>query len=283
MMRSFAMLITLIFIVGNEGLKLKLPAGKVAVNFIAPFLLAGNAHAESIAVFGGNGFVGSRVVAELVAHGDKVTSISKSGSRPNIPESVADKVTWLKGDPSTDTIDLKGNDAVISCIGAIGFDDDLVRRVNGDVNVAAVKQASDAGAKRFVYISVSDIVPQALGKTLPAYFEGKSAAEKAVTSTFGGNGVLIKPSFIYGGDAFLLAPPRVPGGYGALVETVLSSSPFRALAAVSPPIVKVALVPPVSVEHIAQAAAAAALGLVDGISFDGADDINGAAKLMGHF
>ena len=49
------------------------------------------------------------------------------------------------------------------------------------------------------------------------------------------------------------------------------------------PILKVALVPPVSVDHIAQATAASALGLVDAGAYDGSDEINAVAKKMGHF
>ena len=76
--------------------------------------------ADTITVFGGSGFVGSRVVSELVIHGDKVTSISRSGIPPqNIPSDVANKVTWIKGDPTKDNYIniIKGSDAVVSCIG----------------------------------------------------------------------------------------------------------------------------------------------------------------------
>jgi nucleoside-diphosphate-sugar epimerase len=171
---------------------------------IASFILnnAAVCNADTVTVLGGNGFVGSRVVQELVLHGDKVISVSKSGLRPSdnvVTKTVADKVKWLKGDPST--TDLQGvfreSDAVVSCIGAIGFDEEVLRNVNGNVNVAAVRQAKDAGVKRFIYVSVSSLVPEALGGVLPAYFEGKTTAEDAVKSLFGANGVLIKPSFIY--------------------------------------------------------------------------------------
>ena len=46
---------------------------------------------------------------------------------------------------------------------------------------------------------------------------------------------------------------------------------------------QVALVPPVSVDHIAQAAVSASLGLVNGLSYDGTDEINVAAKALGRF
>ena len=53
-------------------------------------------------------------------HGDKVTSISKSGQPPsNVEEDVAKKVTWIKGDPTKGSYVnlIKGSDAVVSCIG----------------------------------------------------------------------------------------------------------------------------------------------------------------------
>jgi hypothetical protein len=81
---------------------------------------------------------------------------------------------------------------------------------------------------------------------MPIYFEGKNIAENAVKTNFQDKGILIKPSFIYGGNSFSLNPPRVTESYGALVERLLSSPPLRFLASVSPPIIKVALVPPIS-------------------------------------
>ena len=60
------------------------------------------------------------------------------------------------------------------CAGTIGFDEEVLKQGNGVANIAAAKQAKDAGAKRMVYVSVSDIVPQALGSIgpFPAYFQG---------------------------------------------------------------------------------------------------------------
>lgn len=288
-MKFTILIVVLLFIskpFSYQALKLKqipIVSKKVIASLITPFLLSQSVHADNVVVLGGNGFVGSRVVKELLLHGDKVTSISKSGLRPDtaiLSDDLANKATWLKADPSKEKLDFKGTDAIVSCIGAIGFDDDLVRYVNGDVNVAAVEQAKNQNVKRFVYVSVSSLVPEALGGVLPAYFEGKAAAEASVKSNFGANGILIKPSFIYGGESFTVSPPRVPGGYGSFIDALLSSPPLRFLANVSPPIIKVALVPPVSVDNIARAAASASLGLLDKDSYDGSDQINQAAKAL---
>ena len=115
-------------------------------------------------------------------------------------------------------------------------------------------------------------------------FIGKEEATNSILSQFGsGSSYFIKPSFIYGGDVFTLNPPRVANFYGQFIDSLLSSMPVRAVASISPPILKVALVPPVSVDHIAQATAASALGLVDAGAYDGSDEINAVAKKMGHF
>ena len=63
---------------------------------------------------------------------------------------------------------------------------------------------------KFVYVSVASSVQDAFGEAIiKPYFKGKTSSNQAVTSVFGKNGVLVKPSFIYGGDKFELSPPRV--------------------------------------------------------------------------
>lgn len=71
------------------------------------------------------------------------------------------------------------------------------------------------------------------------YFNGKSRAEQAIAQSFPSTGVIIKPSFIYGGDSFGLTPPRVSDGYGSGIDALLSSGPIRAIAGISPGLIKV--------------------------------------------
>ena len=59
-------------------------------------------------------------------------------------EAWTQKVKWLKGDLlSSDDLQgsLKGVDAVVSTVGAIGTDETILRSVNGEANVKAVKEA----------------------------------------------------------------------------------------------------------------------------------------------
>lgn len=71
------------------------------------------------------------------------------------------------------------------------------------------------------------------------YFKGKKRAEEAIAASFPSAGVIIKPTFIYGGNSFGLTPPRVSDGYGAGIDALLSSGPLRALAGISPGLIKV--------------------------------------------
>ncbi len=176
---------------------------------------------------------------------------------------------------------IRGAKAAVSCIGAIGFNADRLTQGNGVANIEAVKLAKSAGVGKFVYVSVASGVQDAFGGTvLQPYFNAKTDSNNAVSSTFGQNGVLIKPSFIYGGDKFELSPPRVPAGYGTFISNLLSSDAIRKLAASSPGALAVALTPPVAVEAVADACVAAALGRGKHSVIDGTDEINALSALL---
>jgi hypothetical protein len=95
---------------------------------------------------------------------------------------------------------------------------------------------------------------------------GKMFSQEAVLSSFpSGSSAMIGPTFIHdGGDEFNVNnPPRVVAGfYGEFIEALLSSPPFRAITNIAPGegFVKIALGPPVSVDSVAGAAVAGALG-----------------------
>jgi hypothetical protein len=211
---------------------------------------------NKILVLGGTGFVGSRVVQQLQDRGYSVISTSRDGR---------DGTVQFDATSSTDVTKQieqlsQGCSAVISCIGSIGTPND--QTVNSATGLA-VAGAKAAGVDRFVYISVAPEVKEwaQTFEFLKPYMVGKSFSMDAVTSNFGSNSILIEPTFIHGGDKFQVNPPRVAGFYGSFIEGLLSSGFFRAAANIAPEgFIKIALEPPISVDVVASAAVAGALG-----------------------
>merc|ERR1712050_580287 len=243
-----------------------------------------------VTVVGGTGFVGSRVCQRLVEAGCEVTSVSKSGSVPKwcASEAWTQNVKWVannlvRGPRETLENAIGAPDAIISCVGAIGFDVQGLRLGNGKANEEVARCAKKPEVGRFIYVSVSSEVADAAGDLLPGYFQGKAIAEQAIIDAVGPSGaIFIKPTFIYGGDGFGLFPPRVSTGYGAKVEDLLSKAPIQKIADILPGfagLIKVALRPPVSVDAVAASCVRAALGLVDESVLDGTVSINAAADL----
>lgn len=236
--------------------------------------------ATKILVLGGTGFVGRRVVEKLRGVGIQVVATSRDGRDGTVafdvlaaPDSNEQKVRELS----------KGCAAVISCIGAIGTSED-VRAVNAATGYAA-KGAKSSGVQRFVYISVAPEVKRSTEGIGPLqnYMNAKIFSEQSVLSTFSGPGeaIIIEPTFIFGGDEFSVNPPRVAGFYGRFVESILSSGPIRAVTNVLPEgFIKIALEPPVSVDDVAGAACAAALGKSTETELDTHDKIVGASKKL---
>lgn len=240
---------------------------------------------QKVVVLGGNGFVGSRVCKALAEAGCLVVSVSRRGTPPAwaAGQPWVSKVTWSQGDVLTSDLSatLRGAAAVVSCIGTIGGSDESMAAGNGAVNVRAVQISKAAGVPKFVYISVASVVASTVdGMAMKGYFAGKREAEAALVAAYPTDSVVIRPSFIYGGEEFGLTPPRVTAGYGSGIEALLSSGPVRAIAGVAPGPIALTLAPPVSVESVAAAAAAGALGLIAAGVVDGTDDINAAAHAL---
>ena len=231
--------------------------------------------APSVVVLGGSGFVGARVVEALARAGARVTTISRSGR----------DATGAREARAVDLAEaLRDVDCVVSCVGVIGGDDEAMRRGNGGHNVLAIEAAKKAGVGRFVYVSVASVVPDVVGKTplMRGYFEGKRDAEACLRENYAeGDYFIVKPSFIYGGDAFSLTPPRVTKTYGDVLAKVLGSGPVKALAAKAPGPIALTLAEPVSVEDVAGACVAGAMGTYSASNVvDGTDDIKKAAAAV---
>jgi nucleoside-diphosphate-sugar epimerase len=232
---------------------------------------------KKILVLGGTGFVGSRVVQTILDQGGlTVVATSRDGHDGTVAfdvlkeSNVAERVKQLA----------QGCTAVISCIGAIGTKDD--NRINASVGLAAVG-AKAAGVERFVMLGVAPQVSEwasGIGP-LSEYVAGKRFSREAAEKNFDAP-VLIEPTFIYGGNEFGVNPPRVASFYGKIIDGLLSSAPFRGLEGIMPPgIIKIALEPPVSVDAVARAAVAGALGRISASTIlDTRDKIQNASTML---
>lgn len=217
---------------------------------------------KKVVVFGGSGYVGRHICQQLLPFA-RVVSVNRSGAPSNLAsepalQHLATSVEWVRGDvlnASTAaqwTHVLAGADAVVSVIGGFGSNAHM-ERMCGDTNIAAAMAASSQGVKKFVFISAHMYnFPRAL---LRGYVQGKLRVEQVVTENFGNQGVIIRPSFVYG-------PRALPNGWvlplglvGVPLRFLVSPSIFRPLEKLF--LVGAAFVPPISVDEVARAAAVA--------------------------
>ncbi|CAL8467766.1 g7304 [Coccomyxa elongata] len=206
-----------------------------------------------LVIFGGNGFVGSRVCEEALKTGLSVVSVNRSGP----PKQSAD---WIKGVEwvKADVFDvgswrdqLNGAVGVISCLGAFGSND-FMQKICGDSNITVFNEAAQAGVPRAAFISVHDYgFPSAV---LPGYFQGKKRAEETLALRFPQGGVALRPGFIYGTRN--IGGLGIPlGAIGYPLDKVLGVLPTKSLAGI--PLVGAGFVPPVSARAVAKAAVTA--------------------------
>jgi nucleoside-diphosphate-sugar epimerase len=242
-------------------------------------------------VFGGNGFVGTRVCQAALAAGLGVVSVSRSGrprwakgeeeleeegeassSPTSDPDAWIRDVEWVSADVfDTDAWKSALEGAcvgVVSTLGAFGSNS-FMERICGDANVAVFEAAKAAGVPRAAFISVHDYgLPSFV---LPGYFGGKKKAERALFKLFPESGVALRPGFVYGtrkvvpssaSSSSSNAPAySIPlGALGAPLDAALSLLPTKTISE-SVPLAGLAFVPPVKVEGLARAAVAAATDL----------------------
>ncbi len=173
-----------------------------------------------VLVAGGNGFVGTNLVDELLDRDHHVTVLARnpeSGSLPEAVETVSGDITAYESIESA----IEGHDAVVNLValsplfkpkGGNEMHDEVHR--HGTENL--VRAAEKAGVDRFVQLSALGADPN--GAT--AYIRAKGQAETHVTDSEL-EWVIFRPSVVFGdGGEFVsftkkLAPPFVtplPGG-----------------------------------------------------------------------
>lgn len=173
----------------------------------------------NVLIAGGTGFIGRRVVDELLAAGGhriKVMTRDPARAQPRVGvEYVAGDVT----DPGSLDAATRDVDVVVHTVQFPNHPVENPRkgwtyaRIDGAGTEAMVAAAVKNGVKRFVYLSGAGARP---GRSEP-WFQAKERAENAVTSS-GMEYVILRPSWIYGPDdrsmnkfvAFVKYLPIVP-------------------------------------------------------------------------
>jgi uncharacterized protein YbjT (DUF2867 family) len=172
-----------------------------------------------VLVAGGTGFIGSRVVDELLAKGrHRVLVLTRDPARARPKPGVQ----YVRGDVSNAaSLDAatRNVDAIVHCVQFPNHPVENPRKhwtyaeVDGAGTERMAAAAAKNGVKRFVYLGGAGTRP---GRTEP-WFRAKERAERAVT-TSGMEYVILRPSWIYGPDdrsmnkfvAFVKYLPVVP-------------------------------------------------------------------------
>jgi uncharacterized protein YbjT (DUF2867 family) len=209
-----------------------------------------------LVIFGGNGFVGSRVTEEAVKSGVSVVSISRRGQPPpGVSAPWTSQVEWAKGDvfdPASWKSQLDGAIGVISTLGGFGSNEHMYK-ICGQSNIQIMEAAKEAGVDRFAFVSAHNMgLPDWV---LKGYVQGKRDAEARLAQLFPNSGVALRPGFIHGtrNVAGIPVPLQI---VGLPLEKLLSVVPTQSLASV--PLVNLLATPPVSASAVGRAAVAAA-------------------------
>lgn len=191
---------------------------------------------DKVVIFGGSGYVGAHAAQMLLGQGAEVVSVSRKSAADQ-----ADKVKAILGtglkldyvslDASTADLTsvLSGATAVISCVG-IAPGGANQRAGNGAVNVRIADAAKAAGIGRFVYLGVaSELANGPIKFVFGDYVKGKAEAEAAVTNDFGAAALVLKPGIIGGAPPGEIRPPGPPGMAPVSVEAVAAAAVAGAL------------------------------------------------------
>lgn len=160
-------------------------------------------------IYGGNGFVGSRVAQMLTADKVAVVSVSRSGKMPEhlVGSAWADKVEWRRGNAGQpDKSLLTESDVLISVIGAPPLPTfrrkayEQALAINGHVNATLIEAAGEVGIKNLILLGAK--IPSLLNQPWFAYAEGKKialeAARRFSTLSNEHHAAVLQPGGIYG-------------------------------------------------------------------------------------
>ena len=161
---------------------------------------------QSIAVLGGTGFLGTRLVARLIKGGHRVTVLSRDREQHKhllvLPGLTLENCDVY--DEAQLSERLRGKDVVINLIGILnerGFSGAGFRRAHTELTQGLLRAARSAGVPRLLQVSALKAAPDA-----PSYYlRTKGEAERLIREAGGAlDWTIFRPSVMFGpGDTFL--------------------------------------------------------------------------------
>ena len=192
----------------------------------------------NILITGANGFIGSAVVATLVATEAGVIRAAVRKTTVKLPSRV-EVVERLELSPDTDwTVALKNIDVVIHCAARVHLLKDKAadplaefRSINTEGTLHFARQAAQAGVKRCIFLSslgvngaetldqafAADDSPEPHSPYAQSKLEAESGLLNLALST-AMSIVIIRPPLVYG--------PNAPGNFGSLLRIVNKQLPL---------------------------------------------------------
>lgn len=159
----------------------------------------------SVAVLGGTGFLGTRLVSRLIREGHRVTVLSRDRERHKhllvLPGLILENCDVFEQAQLAER--LRGHEVVINLVGILnerGFGGSGFRRVHTELTQTVLRAARSAGAVRLLQVSALKAAADA-----PSYYlRSKGEAEKLIRDSAGLDWTIFQPCVMFGpGDSFL--------------------------------------------------------------------------------
>ena len=168
-----------------------------------------NTNKTKVVVYGGNGFIGTRVAKALLEKDVCAVCLSRTGHKPlHLKDHKwSESVRWCKGDASEpDTKLLERLDGLVSLVGSSPlptFSQEAHENqvfMNGTANARAIRAAGEAGIKRVVLVGAR--IPLLFRGDRFGYAKGKRIAMEAAREfselSQDHRAIVIQPGVVYG-------------------------------------------------------------------------------------